>query len=180
MVTKEMEKFVEKFMQYLYDNYLPMPEEINWTKEFAVYHDFDEKTGRPCDFCLNLSINCVDDIVDAAMRKAFRDMGLKEKYEDVVNLDWIFGLLHELAHIATLPQMTQEELTISKILIDILDLGKVSDKNATTQDYFDACLAYWNTPVEHAANEWVVNILNIFPNIVYDIEGLVFECYSEK
>lgn len=177
---RAMNKFVGKFMLYLYDNYLPTPEGINWGEEFAVRHDFEEESGRPCNFCLYLSTYGSDKLVDEAMRKLYKDMGLKDKYEDVENRDWIFGLMHELGHVATLSQMDQASLSSSKFLISCLNFSESANENPNPEAYMRTCIAYWNTPVEKAANQWAVDIMNIFPNLVRDIEALIYSCFEEE
>lgn len=171
----------EQLKKYLHDNYLPEPENIYEDCEFSCRHDYDEQ-NRPCGFDVTITFD-YDDMVDTAMRKHLVALGLKIAHEDYLYFDMIIAFLHELGHVATLPHLYEEELTENKILTSMLELAldtKMTLKNLLTRESVvaiqNSCIAYWNTPVERAANEWVVNILNLFPSIVDDLE-MIFLMY---
>lgn len=171
----------ERLKKYLHDNYLPEPEEIYEDCEFSCRHNYDEQ-HRPYDFGVTITFE-YDDIVDAVMREHLANLGLKIAHENYLYFDMIIAFLHEIGHVATLPHMYEEELDESQVLTAMLGLAldtKMTLKSLLIGENVAAlrnsCIAYWNLPVEKAANEWVVNILNLFPSIVDDLE-MIFSMY---
>lgn len=175
----------EQLKKYLHDNYLPEPEDIYEDHEFSCRHDYDEQ-HRPCGFDITITLEH-DDIVDAAMRKYLVDLGLKINHEDYYYFGMVVSFLHEIGHVATLPHLYEEELNENKILTSMLEIA-LNNKMTLKSLLFgedvaiikNSCIAYWNTPVERAANEWVVNILNLFPSIMDDLEMIFSVCCGDE
>lgn len=162
---------IEKIKEFLLAKSLPIPDEFlfEYDKGFSVFYDIDEE-GCVYNFELNIDklYSKITD-VDEALFSFFKVLGLKTNISNIPYAGWICGLLHELGHIATLPYFSSQDRFENQFLVGCLELGYITEK------YIDTCFAYWSTPIEKAANEWVVNLLNIEPTIIEKISNIIKE-----
>lgn len=162
---------IEKIKEFLLAESLPIPDEFifEYDEGFSVFYNIDEE-GRIYNFKLNVDKLYSKSTNEDEILFSFLDiLGLKINISNIPYAGWICGLLHELGHIATLPHFSSQDRCENRFLVGCLELGYIEEK------YIDMCFAYWSTPLEKAANEWVVNLLNAEPTIVEKISNIIKE-----
>lgn len=162
---------IEKIKEFLLAEGLPIPDKFlfKYDDGFSVFYNINEKDCA-CNFKLNISeLYFENKDEDKALFSFFETLGLKINISNIPYAGWICGLLHELGHIATLPHFSSQDRFENRFLVGCLELDYIEEK------YIDTCFAYWSTPLEKAANEWVVNLLNAEPTIVEKISNIIKE-----
>lgn len=174
-----MVKLCNELKKYLKENYLPEPEKIFISDDFYVSYDYDE-SGEVVDMVL--AINCVNQSdYDEWHIEHLKTIGLRKEfeYETLAPYDSLaFAFLHEVGHVATLPNLTEEEITYSEVLQQCCQLSfQKKVFNGPFNPCFEKTLAfaYWNTPVERLAQEWIVNMVNLFPKMIKDLAAIFQE-----
>ena len=170
--------------KYLKENYLPEPEKIFISDDFYVLHNYDE-LGKVIDIILAISGIEQNSDYNEWFLEHLKTIGLRKEFEykNLTPYDNLaFAFLHEVGHVATLPDLNEDEITHSKVLQACCQF---SFEQRVFSGHFDAlfdkspAFAYWNTPVERLAQEWVVNMVNLFPKMIKDL-ATIFQEHIEE
>ena len=81
----------------------------------------------------------------------------------------VLDVLHELGHDQTMHLFSGVEIEYSHLLKDMIP-PQCCDR--------DRYMQYWNTPIEHAANLWLIMYVKLFPRKVSELEE-IFTKYGE-
>lgn len=105
-----------------------------------------------------------DDTNDLDFMAWLRENGLASNYDCIT-----LSILHELGHHETAKYFSEDEwldCAITKIALanSELDTRRLN-------------FAYWNTPVEFSANQWLIMFCKCFPQKVDELEDIVSEIY---
>lgn len=169
-----MSEWTKDLEEYVYNNLCDEFIEFEEDNEFCV-ETYEEEDGLHHVISYTLE---AEPWVDYPFYQYLKSIGLKDEYDEKRNpaLMWAFSLLHELGHVLTLNNFTQEEITESFALVQIVNMAyseKIHSKDFkdfSPEMYQNSAFAYWNTPTEKIAQEYVVKIANSRPDI---IEGLL-------
>ena len=98
--------------------------------------------------------------LDANFMICLRDLGLKYDFDALT-----LSVLHELGHFCTMEDVTEDDLNNQSCNIVTIQLMEISDN---AKDF-----AYWLTPIERAANEWLVKYVNKNKAAVEKLENII-------
>lgn len=183
----------EELMEYLKDNYLPIPKDIKIGEEFCMTYE-DDEDGKPCNVVIELGNPdyniAVYNVWHAEHLEALglrKDIDTNEFYAD-----FALSFLHELGHVATLGSLSAQEIKESQLIQVCCALSNSNrrarllqrsmfamDYNGYNQLEHDNAFAYWYSPTERIAQEWVVNMLNLFPRMLDDLIDIFDRHYDE-
>ena len=180
----------EELMEYLKDNYLPMPENIVIGQEFCMCYKNDED-GKPCNAIIELgNPDSNISVYNAWHVEHLEALGLRKDIDiNVDYADFALSFLHELGHVATLDSLSTQEMKESLLIQFCCALSTETRKlekwektlkfELYDQIEHDNAFAYWYSPTERIAQEWVVNILNLFPKMLNDLIDIFDRHYIE-
>jgi hypothetical protein len=168
-----MSEWTRDLEEYVYNN-LCADEQIEFEEGDEFYMEtFGNEDEN--DFIYRITYTLEDDPwTDYPFFQHLKSLGLDESYDDKKDsaLMWAFSCLHELGHIATLQHFTPEERRESFTLVQIVNIAYTEQVHSQDFKDFDSdiynrsAFAYWNTPTEKIAQEYVVKIANSRPDIV--------------
>lgn len=99
--------------------------------------------------------------IEADFGEWFYEYGVKDVEFDQIDI-LVISFLHEVGHVMTIDNFSEEEM-----LIDTMDKENLQDN-----------FAYWDLPVELAANVWALNWINTH-KIEYKILYTIFKSYLQ-
>ena len=180
----------EELMEYLKDNYLPMPKDIVIGQEFCMCYEND-KDGKPYNAIIELGDPDFNiGIYNVWHVEHLEALGLRKDIDTNVDYaDFALSFLHELGHVATLNSLSAQEKKESLLIQFCCALSTETRKiekwkktlrfEPYDQIEHDSAFAYWYSPTERIAQEWVVNILNLFPKMLNDLIDIFDRHYIE-
>ena len=175
-------------MEYLKDNYLPTPNDIIVGQEFCMSYNNDEEQINETVIELGDPANS-SSMYNSWFIEHLEVLGLRKDIDtDSTFADLALSFLHELGHVATLGSLSAQERKESRLLQICCafafqeKITKVMDKifsSEYNQVIHNNAFAYWYSPTERLAQEWVVNMLNLFPKMLDDLTDIFDRHYDE-
>jgi len=159
MILKGIEKLNEFVGQWLYQN------------------DFDVQVELSTDFSCDTITDtiyyalCVPQAHDTMFEKVFEEVGLEYECDN-----FLLSFFHELGHIETECELTDEEIEISETKKALME----EKTNLSDNDYWE----YYHLPDEILATTWATNFINENPNLIENFwcsfQKLVKDFYKEN
>ena len=171
-----MSEWTKDLEEYVYNNLCTEFIEFEEGDEFCMeVYNIDGETHFLITYTLE-----DDPWTDYPFFQYLKSIGLDESYDEKRNsaLLWAFSCIHEISHILTYDYFTPEERRESFALVQIVNIAYTEQVHSQDFKDFDhniynrSAFAYWNTPTEKAAQEYVVKIANSRPDIIDGIMNI--------